>query len=566
MQKNIHLITSLIIIAFGGTAIQAATYYWDLNGPTTGAGGPTPSGTWDIGTTMNWSTDSAGGVATSAWANGNDAVFSAGTDATGAFSITLSGSPTAGNLTVEEGAVTISGGTTLGVGGGADGKGIIRAMPNAAITINSTVQGWDANLMLSLVGTNSTTGTINGTIVNASPYTRVEKREPGTWVLTGTNTYSGVTDVRVGTLVVSVLADGGQPSSIGTGNAGLWHAVIGLGGIGSPNAILKYVGTGHSTSRQFCLWGPDAFGGTIDASGTGPLVLRGDIIHNPNPNAPETVDKLFTLTGDNMGTNTLSGQILDSTGGFKTSVKKDGPGKWVLFGSHYYSGSTAVAEGTLVWNAIYSATEAISVNSGGILGGVGIIDAPVTIADGGTLSPGESVGNLTIYNDLNLAGNLFIEVNKPTNDFVSVYGTLSNTGTGNKVTVKNVGGALSVGDRFQIFDHAMANGGAMAVVSDDGSVVWANDLGVDGSISVAALVPPPLLITSIADAGTASVTVNYSNTVPTKTYYLLRYQSTINGGWTTNLPGKVAAGTSDSQVDSTASGSQRYYQVFYVSP
>jgi len=305
-----------------------------------------------------------------------------------------------------------------------------------------------------------------------------------------------------------------------------------------------------------------AGGGTIDASGTGPLVLTGDI-RRPAPD--ESYDKTLTLRGSNTDTNTLSGGIADGNNGKKTILRKEGPGKWVLFGTHYYSGSTTVAEGTLVWNADYSATEAISVNSGGILGGVGIIDAPVTIADGGTLSPGESVGNLTIYNDLNLAGNLFIEVNKPTNDFVSVYGTLSNTGTGNKVTVKNVGGALSVGDRFQIFDHAMANGGAMAVVSDDGSVVWANDLGVDGSISVAASVPPPLLITSIADAGTASVTVNYSNTVPTKTYYL-RYQSTINGGWTTNLPGKVAADTSDSQVDSTASGSQRYYQVFYVSP
>jgi autotransporter-associated beta strand protein len=512
MKNNIHLIISLICIAFCGTSVRAA-YYWDINGPTAGAGGSTPSGTWDVGVTQNWSTDSAGGVATIAWTNWNDAVFSAGSDATGAFSIGLSNTPMVGNLTVEDGAVTISGDTVLSVGGGNGGKGIINVFPNAALTINSTVKGWDDNQMLSLVGSNTANGTISGTIVNAGPsLTRLEKRQTGTWVLTGTNTYSGVTDIRDGTLVVGVLADAGLPSSIGTGSAGAWHAVIGLGEHGLTNATLKYTGTGHSTSRKFCLWG-DTGAGTIDASGTGPLVLLGDIIHNPA--MPEIADKLFTIKGSNMGTNTISGQISDGLGGFKTSVKKDGPGKWVLTGSQYYRGATTVNEGTLVWNASWSQTEAISINSGATLGGTGMIDAPLTtIAPGGTLSPGDSIGTLTLFGELSLAGNLFIEVDKsfsPSSDVISASGALNNVGTGT-VTVRNLGPALAVGDTFVVIKDGsnnprpLPNGQMMTVVSADGGVVWNNKLAVDGSIAVLSVSPPPVPATNltIVAAGPAS--------------------------------------------------------------
>jgi fibronectin-binding autotransporter adhesin len=575
MKKNIHLITSLICFALCGTSVQAATYYWDINGPTAGAGGSTPSGTWDFAATQNWSTNSAGEAATIAWANGNDAIFSAGSDATGAFVVELSVNATVGNLTAQEGAITIAGGTALNVGGGAGGKGIINVVPNATLTINSTVTGGDADLMISLVGTNTASGTINGTIVNGISYTKVEKREGGTWVLTGTNTYTGVTDIRAGTLAVSVLADGGSPSSIGTGGAGAAHLVIGLGNNagGATNATLKYIGSGHSCNREIRMYGTSGPGGGIlDASGTGPLVLTGPITRPVA--APDVTDKTLTLKGTNTDTNTISGDILNSYQTTnKTFVVKEGPGKWVLSGSQHYTGPTTVNEGTLVWNSSYISTSAVLVNSSATLGGAGWIDAPVTIAAGGTLSPGDSIGTLNFLGDLNLSGHLFIEVDKsvsPTSDLISAWAALNNDSTGT-VRVKNLGPALAVGDTFVIFKdgsgnpRALPNGQAMTVVSDDASVIWNNNLAVNGSISVAALAALRPKIMSLTGAGTASVTVNYTNTVPTKTYYL-RHRSTINGGWTTNSPGKIAVETSDSQVDSTASGSQRYYQVFYVAP
>lgn len=87
----------------------APVVYWDTDGGTLGAGGLAPSGVW--GTDAFWGSDPLGEVATSAWTAGSDAVFSAGADATGLFTVTVDGTQSVGALKFEEGAVTLSGGT-----------------------------------------------------------------------------------------------------------------------------------------------------------------------------------------------------------------------------------------------------------------------------------------------------------------------------------------------------------------------------------------------------------------------------------------------------------------------
>jgi fibronectin-binding autotransporter adhesin len=98
-------------LLFMGTA-QAVPYYWDINNATGGAsGGTTAAGTWDAGT-ANWTTDSAGASSTVVWAGGaNVAAFAAGTNATGAYTVAVSGTQQANGLLFEEGTVTLSGGT-----------------------------------------------------------------------------------------------------------------------------------------------------------------------------------------------------------------------------------------------------------------------------------------------------------------------------------------------------------------------------------------------------------------------------------------------------------------------
>src|SRR5687768_14573473 len=96
----------------------AATLYWDVNGSNPGAG-TTPSGTWD-GFTENWNLSSDGGsqMAFPLWTSGDTAIFSAGTDASGPFTVTLNGTQTIGGMTVEEGLLNLTGtsGSALAVG------------------------------------------------------------------------------------------------------------------------------------------------------------------------------------------------------------------------------------------------------------------------------------------------------------------------------------------------------------------------------------------------------------------------------------------------------------------
>jgi autotransporter-associated beta strand protein len=76
----------------GGNAILTVTEgegsYWDINGATAGAGGTSPAGTWTSGSTF-WSNSPAGSVATAPWVSGRNAVFSAGSDATGSYTVTV---------------------------------------------------------------------------------------------------------------------------------------------------------------------------------------------------------------------------------------------------------------------------------------------------------------------------------------------------------------------------------------------------------------------------------------------------------------------------------------------
>jgi len=93
----LSLIVSSIVMS---NNVFAATVYWDTNGATADSGNA--GGTWDTGTTSNWNSAADGTATPGTFTNGDIAIFSAGADGTGGWTINVSGTVQPGGISFEE--------------------------------------------------------------------------------------------------------------------------------------------------------------------------------------------------------------------------------------------------------------------------------------------------------------------------------------------------------------------------------------------------------------------------------------------------------------------------------
>lgn len=175
------------------------------------------------------------------------------------------------------------------------------------------------------------------------------------------------------------------------------------------------------------------------------------------------------------------------------SVVKSGSGTLTLSGANSYSGNTTINGGTLAVNG--SIAGSIFVNSGAVLRGSGSIGGMVTVAGGGNLSPGNSLGLLSLGGlILQSASQTNIELGGTTRgsqyDAILSSGAVSLDGNLN-VSLSN--GFLPVaGNSFDILDWNSVPGSLTGAFSSltlstmNGRVVWdASHLYDSGTISVA---------------------------------------------------------------------------------
>ncbi|ETR76484.1 hypothetical protein X566_01635 [Afipia sp. P52-10] len=134
------------------------------------------------------------------------------------------------------------------------------------------------------------------------------------------------------------------------------------------------------------------------------------------------------VVGSNNLTSEVTGRIADfdpcgcgSTG--RGSLEKVGTGTLILSGVMEYSGTTTVNGGKLVVNTSLSSSSELTVNAGGTIGGSGTL--PNTTINGGTLSPGNSIGAITVAGNLALtaASTYLVEVSPTNADRTNVTGT-----------------------------------------------------------------------------------------------------------------------------------------------
>lgn len=255
----------------------------------------------------------------------------------------------------------------------------------------------------------------------------VSKNGKTTQILSGANTYTGLTQIVDGVLSVGSIANGGATSGIGASTSAAANLVLSGG-------VLRYTGAGSTSDRLFTI---NATGGTIESSGAGALDLNnaGSVVSadpaarnstygvgvttlsigaedlvvgmtvtgtgfDPgttitaidrhigtialslptNASAPgvstpvgfSTANRTLNLAGTNTGSNNISGALADSAGSGILSVAKAGDGKWVLSGTNAYTGTTIVNGGTLVLkpaasSPVVSGANGAVVNSGNLV-------------------------------------------------------------------------------------------------------------------------------------------------------------------------------------------------------
>jgi uncharacterized protein with beta-barrel porin domain len=230
-------------------------------------------------------------------------------------------------------------------------------------------------------------------------------------------TIAGLVDFN-GTGVVSL----GSKTLTITSNVGPFNGVIQDGGIGGGTAgNVTIVNGGLAT-----FGGANIYTGLtmINAGGELDLILHGSIaaskavINNGIFDTSGTLSQnssIASLSGANTGIVKLDGSTLTITnangtfagiiqdGGFGGSLAITG-GKEILTGTSTYSGATTITGATLEVDGAIANTSSVTVNAGGTLSGIGLVDpTTTTIMRGGTLKPGSTTnptGTLTITGNL----------------------------------------------------------------------------------------------------------------------------------------------------------------------
>jgi len=228
----------------------------------------------------------------------------------------------------------------------------------------------------------------------------------------------------------------------------------------------------------------------------------------------------YIVGGKNLDT-TYAGIIMDASSSRVTCITKTGTGAWTLTGANSYSGTTTVGAGTLLVNGNQSpATGAVSVASGAILGGAGILGGAVTVNSGGALAPGSAgAGTLTISNNLGLDSEAVLNFElgaTNASDKVAVSGALVLGGTLNVTALTNFGAGT-----YTLFTCGGALGGTLPVIGTL-PAGYSGTLSTNASgqvkLAVRAVTPPVFGGIGVAND---SLTLSGSGGTANGTYYVL---------------------------------------------
>ena len=382
---------------------------------------------------------------------------------------------------------------------------------------------------VTLRGSTAGTAELAGTIPNASNgNNQLTKSGTGTWTLSGSNFYAGITTLSGGVLSVSTISNGGlvptltttasSATVIASSTAGL---VVGQ----TINSSKIPVGATIATivdSTTFTLnSGTGVTAGTSQASIIGTssnlgfatpaaanLVFNGGTLRytgaSASTNRNYTINASTTATVDVTTNNlTLAGASTATTG----ALTKSGLGTLTLAGANLATGATTVNGGTLaitgstsstsvavnntgrllVQNTAATGTAPVTVNSGGSLGGTGSISGNVTINNGGSITLGATGSTLSLASATSPTfaafGTLRINATFNTLDRVLLTNASANFACGNLDLVIDTTGLSRAFSAVEIVRTTKSNGvtGTFRSVSVIGDPSYAASVAYTGN-------------------------------------------------------------------------------------
>jgi autotransporter-associated beta strand protein/T5SS/PEP-CTERM-associated repeat protein len=437
-QGGAEIDTLLVELGTPSVLVAGPGSTWNVGGPALFVGGGSTTGPGML-------TVANGGTVTST------APVSIG-DVTGASTLTVTGAGSVlnalnsltigdtscgcnlvGTLTVADGGVVNSPGPTSIAAGSTLNLGI----GGLAGAINTPAIANDGQIIANFTDALTLTAAISGA-------GSLSKAGAGTLILTGSSTYTGGTTITGGTLQ---LGDGGPNGSIvgNVTNNGTFAInrsdTFTFGGVISGSGAFQQNGTGTTvfTAANTYTGGTIINAGTLRLGPGGSLAPTGALTVNTGGTFDlnsfnQTIGSLAgagnvtlgagTLTTGNDNTSTTFSGAISGTGG----LTKIGAGTLVLTGTSTYSGATAVNGGKLTVNgSIPNST--LTVNGGATLGGIGTIGN--AIINNGTLSPGNSIGTITVNGNLVMtaAASYLVEISPTSADRTNVGGTATLAGT-----------------------------------------------------------------------------------------------------------------------------------------
>jgi len=285
----------------------------------------------------------------------------------------------------------------------------------------------------------------------------------GVLVLSGTNTYTGLTTIGDqcqlnyssssalgGTAVgTEILANGrlGVTSFVGSLTNAEPITVNGVGVTAAPGAL--YVNTANNNVTY-----------------SGPITIASDARFRA-VNIATRMNFANTVLGNNVALWCTAGgaaadtattiSFLNTFSLGSGALTKDGQGIVAFESANNTCGSVIINGGTVEANGVLNGGP-VTVNTTGALGGAGTCVGSVTVAAGGSIAPGRSgIGTLTLSSTLSLdpAAVTVMEINRTNaqNADLLVAASLPLNGT---LTVVNIGPALQVGDAFDLFNGALS--------------------------------------------------------------------------------------------------------------